>query len=191
MANRRFPLPLLLTLMLCLTATALLLDGLRGERAPTVQFGVLGVGPVSMTSLRGHPVIVNFWATTCSVCRRELPHLAELYLELHPRGLELIGVAMPYDPPNLVAEYVQRSSLPYPVALDIDGEIVETFGGVAATPTTFLISPEGIIVRRVEGRINFPGLRRHILALLPQVRPDRHGHPEAAPAGSTAQVARR
>jgi len=185
--GRGFPLSVLLTLVLCAAAAALTLDALRGPRAPRTAFTVLGADPVQMDNLLGRPLIVNFWATTCSICRREMPKLADLYRDLHPRGLELIGVAMPYDPPNLVAAFVQRSSLPYPVSLDIDARIVTAFGGVTATPTTFLISPEGRILRRLEGRIDFPALRRHVLTLLPRAQPGSRG--QAAPAGATAQLA--
>jgi len=181
-------LPLLCTFTVCTAAGALVLDALRGERAPQVQFTLIGAEPVQTAQLLGRPLIVNFWATTCSICRHEMPKLAELYREFHPRGLAMIGVAMPYDPPNLVAEFVQRSRLPYPVSLDIDGEIVEAFGDIAATPTTFLIAPDGTILKRREGRIDFPALRTQLLAILARPRPERPGSPEAAPAGVEIQI---
>ncbi|HEY7841223.1 MAG TPA: TlpA disulfide reductase family protein [Gammaproteobacteria bacterium] len=186
--DRRLPVPALLTLILCGATAVLMLGALRGERAPDVSFTLLGEDPVAMSSLRGRPLLVNFWATTCSVCRREMPKLAELYRELHPVGLELIGVAMPYDPPNLVAEHAKRAPIPYPVSLDIDGAIVAAFGGVAVTPTTFLMSPEGVILARYEGVLDFVELRRRILMLLRPARPSGPVDPDGAPARLTVQV---
>lgn len=187
--DRGFPLAALLTLLLCAATTALMLDALRGQRAPHVSFTLLGDRPVQMSSLLGRPLLVNFWATTCSICRREMPKLIELYRELHPLGLELIGVAMPYDPPNLVAEHAERSSIPYPVSLDIDGAIVGAFGGVSVTPTTFLIGPAGVILGRYEGVLDFGELRHRILMLIRPTRPWGPGVPDGAPARLTVQVA--
>jgi thiol-disulfide isomerase/thioredoxin len=181
-----------LVLALCAAVALLMLTALREEpelTAPSVRFSVLGTDGLRMEELRGRPVLVNFWATTCPVCRHEMPHLADLYRELHPRGLELIGVAMPYDPPNLVAAYARQASIPYPVALDIDAGVTAAFGGVGVTPTTFLIGPDGGILQRREGRLDFNALRRQILELIPAAAPNRPGNGEAAPAGATAQVA--
>jgi thiol-disulfide isomerase/thioredoxin len=186
--DRRLPVPALLTLILCGAAAVLMLGALRGQRAPDVSFTLLGEDPVAMSSLQGRPLLVNFWATTCSVCRREMPKLAELYRELHPVGLELIGVAMPYDPPNLVAEHAKRAPIPYPVSLDIDGAIVAAFGGVAVTPTTFLMNREGVILARYEGVLDFVELRWRILMLLRPPRPSGPVDPDGAPARLTVQV---
>ena len=158
----------------------LLLDAIEGPRAPDTRFALLGSEPVGMNSLLGDPLLVNFWATTCSICREEMPKLAKLYRELHPRGLEIIGVAMPYDPPNLVADYVERVSIPYPVSLDVDAEIVDAFGDVTVTPTTFLISPDGFVVRRYVGRLDFATLRVQIHALLPPAHIETPGGQPAA-----------
>lgn len=168
--RRGLRLAALVTLLFGAATVALLLDAVEGLRAPEARFVLLGSEPVSMDSLLGDPLLVNFWATTCSICREEMPKLARLYRELHPRGLEIIGVAMPYDPPNLVADYVGRTSIPYPVSLDVDAEIVDAFGDVTVTPTTFLISPDGFVLRRYAGRLDFSALRGQILAMLPRAR---------------------
>lgn len=181
--RRRLPLPLLLTLTVCAAVATLTLNGLHGQRAPRIAFTLLGTEPVPLEQLAGAPLIVNFWATTCTICRAEMPELADLYRDLRPRGLEMIGVAMPYDPPNLVAEFVQQHSVPYPIALDIDGSVVDAFGGVVATPTTFLISPDGVILRRIEGRLDFRLLRRDVRRLLRQ-------RPPAQPAARSRTVGR-
>ena len=60
-----------------------------------------------LRSLRGKPVLVSFWASTCPRCLDEIPHLIELYEELAPRGFEIIAIAMAYDPPNRVIAFIQ------------------------------------------------------------------------------------
>lgn len=100
---------------------------------------------IALPDLRGKAVLVTFWATTCGSCMAEIPHLIELYNRFHPRGFELIAVAMAYDPPNRVVAMAKDKNLPYTIALDITGEHANAFGGIWATPTTYLINPEGKI----------------------------------------------
>jgi thiol-disulfide isomerase/thioredoxin len=107
-------------------------------------------------------VLVSFWATTCSPCVAELPELIRLYQEWQRLGFELIAVAMPYDPPTRVLEFVRRHGVPYPVALDIDGKITSAFGGVPYIPAAFLIAPDGHIELSYTGRLDIVKARRII-----------------------------
>ena len=96
-----------------------------------------------------------------------MPHLIELYRELHPRGLEVIGVSMYYDPPIQVVEMIKRRNIPYPVVMDLDRKILTAFGmQTPLTPTTFLISPDGRIVLQKSGIIDMQHLRRDIENML-------------------------
>ena len=156
--------------------TVLLLGGLLWvwfspsglTNAPDISFPTLDGREISLAELRGRPVIITFWATTCPGCRKEMPHLIELYNELSPKGLEIIGVAMPYDPPNQVLEVYNREKIPYPIALDIDGKATRAFGDIMLTPTSFVIDPDGKIVRHKIGEMDIPGVKRQITELLSQ-----------------------
>ena len=132
------------------------------SQAPAVTFKTLDGRSLSLDDLRGRPVLVNFWATTCPGCIKEMPHLVELYEKLHPQGLEIIGVAMSYDPPNQVVALQERRGLPYPLTLDLDAKIAKAFGDVSLTPTTFLIAPDGRIVFQKIGEIDMPKLEATI-----------------------------
>jgi peroxiredoxin len=121
-----------------------------------------------LAELRGKPLLVTFWSTTCSGCIREMPHLIRLYEELSPRGLEIVGIAMAYDPPSQVLAMRKSRRIPYPVALDINADAARAFGDVRQTPTSFLIDPDGRIVYRKTGSMNTDKLRRDILAMLEQ-----------------------
>jgi peroxiredoxin len=134
--------------------------------APELGFTTLGGEDIQLAALRGRPVLVTFWATTCGGCMEEMPHLIELYNELQPRGLEIIGVAMHYDPPNQVQTVRERFQVPYPIVLDLQQEAALAFGNVRLTPTTFLISPEGRIVKQTVGEMDMERVRRDILAML-------------------------
>jgi peroxiredoxin len=113
--------------------------------APDVSFQLIDGRRLHLSRLEGRPVLVTFWSTTCGLCIREMPDLVRLYEQLGPRGLEIVGVAMPYDRPDHVVAMARRKGLNYPVALDIDGEVVRAFGEIRGTPTSFLIDPDGNI----------------------------------------------
>lgn len=138
------------------------------QKAPDITFTTLDGEKIELKSLRGKPTLVTFWATSCPGCIKEMPHLIELYHELHAKGLEIIGVAMPYDRPDHVIEMRKRKNIPYPIALDVNGEAVRAFGNVRLTPSSFLINPEGMIVKHKIGEMNMKKVHALIVDMLPK-----------------------
>ncbi|MEM6985027.1 MAG: TlpA disulfide reductase family protein [Pseudomonadota bacterium] len=134
--------------------------------APSVTFTTLKGERVDIATLRGKPLLVNFWATTCIGCVAEMPHLAELYREFEPNGFEIVGVAMYYDPPNQVLELTRQREVPYPISLDVDGQIGKAFGDVSLTPTSFLIDSQGKIVFHKIGELDMDLLHGKIESML-------------------------
>ena len=140
-----------------------LFAGLHRPVAPAeVEFIGLQGERFTLSSLKGKVVLVNFWATSCAVCVREMPKMAHTHEKYRQQGLETLAVAMAYDPPDQVFAYAQRNKFPFRVTLDIFGKAVQAFGGVRGTPTTFLIDRRGMIVQRVEGEPDFASLGRSI-----------------------------
>ena len=109
----------------------------------------------TLSSLKGKVVMVNFWATSCSVCVGEMPKVVQTFEKYREQGLETVAVAMSYDPPDRVFAYAQQNKLPFRVTLDIFGKAMQAFGGVRGTPTTFLVNRSGKIVQRFEGEPDF------------------------------------
>jgi len=138
--------------------------GLR--KAPPLVGKTLDGRTLTLEQLRGRPVLVTFWATTCPSCIEEMPHLIDLYKDLNPKGLEIIGVAMVYDPPAQVRAMAEQRQIPYPIVLDSEERIAQEFDNVRVTPTTVLISPEGRIVHYRLGLLDMPKLRSTIEAML-------------------------
>jgi len=127
--------------------------------APASTFTTLEGQTLSLDALRGKVVLINFWATSCPGCVKEMPDMVEVYREYKDRGFEIIAVAMSYDPPNYVQSFVQTRQLPFPVALDVSGEHARAFGNVQLTPTTFIIGKDGRILEQKLGEIDFVRLR--------------------------------
>ena len=136
------------------------------KTSPDISLVTIDGEQLQLASLRGKPLLVTFWATTCPGCIREVPHLIELYEELAPQGLEIIGIAMDYDPPNRVIAMRNARNIPYPLALDIHAEAARAFGNIRLTPTAFLIAPDGRIVYQQTGELSMAQLRQDILGLL-------------------------
>ncbi len=134
--------------------------------SPDITLKSIDGRAIALKDLRGRPVLVTFWATTCPTCLKEMPHLADLYRELSPRGLEIIGIAMYHDPPNRVLALHKSRGIPYPVVLDIEAEAARAFGDVRITPTSFLIDPDGLIVYRNSGVMNLENVRRKVLEMI-------------------------
>lgn len=128
--------------------------------APAVTFISLSGEKISTESLRGKVVMVNFWATSCTTCVKEMPQMVDTYNKFKAQGLEFVAVAMQYDAPNYVLNYTETRKLPFKVAMDTGGDIAKSFGDVALTPTTFVIDKQGKIIKRYVGEPEFPALHK-------------------------------
>ncbi|MDZ7736705.1 MAG: TlpA disulfide reductase family protein [Gammaproteobacteria bacterium] len=135
-------------------------------QAPAVTLKTIDGEAVELGELRGRPVLVTFWATTCQSCMKEIPHLIELHETYHDRGLSIIGVAMSYDPPDQVIEFTETHGLPYRIALDVEGDVARAFDDVMLTPTTFLIAPDGRIVMHKIGLFDTGKVRSLVETML-------------------------
>jgi len=134
--------------------------------APELKLYPLDNRPLSLQQLQGKPVLVTFWATSCTGCVKEIPHLIELHNKFAPRGFNIVAITMKYDPPSHVTELVKRRQLPYIVTMDIDGSASRAFDDIQLTPTSFLISADGRIVMKKIGDLNIESLTAKIETML-------------------------
>ncbi|POZ52497.1 TlpA family protein disulfide reductase [Methylovulum psychrotolerans] len=149
----------LLALGLALIGALAILAPVPLAFAPALQLTTLTGQTLTLSDWRGKPVIVTFWATDCAGCIKEIPPLRGLYQDYHARGLEMLAIAMYYDPPSHVVAMTGEQQLPYPVALDLTAASARAFGQVALTPTTFLIAPDGRIALQYTGLFDEQAIR--------------------------------
>jgi peroxiredoxin len=150
-----------------LVAGALGLSGCAsGDEAPASSFVLLDGTTTTTADLKGKVTLVNFWATTCVTCVKEMPSLVSTHQKYKDKGYETIAVAMSYDQPAWVANYAQSRQLPFKVALDNTGELAKNWGDVKLTPTTYLVDKQGRIVKRFVGEPDFAALHNLIEDLL-------------------------
>ena len=109
----------------------------------------------ALSDYRGKVVMLNFWATWCPPCRREMPSMQRLYEKYRERGLEVVAVNQ-FEDPDLVFEFTGRLSLEptFPILFDRESRVSEQFK-VKGLPTTYLLDREGKIRYRAIGGREF------------------------------------
>lgn len=130
------------------------------KSAPPATFVLLSGEKLSTADLKGKVYMVNFWATSCVTCVKEMPDMVRTYERFKGQGLEFIAVAMSYDPPMYVANFTETRKLPFKVAMDSQGAAAKAFGDVQLTPTTFVVDKEGRILKRYVGEPEWEGLHK-------------------------------
>ena len=105
---------------------------------------------IRLSDYRGKVVLVNFWATWCPPCRKEIPDLIRLQREYRSRGLQIIGVTYPPQKLAEVRRFVRRAKVNYPVGLGTE-ETKSRLSRSEALPTTIVIGADGRIRDIIEG----------------------------------------
>ncbi len=136
------------------------------DPAPNFNYTLLDGARLSTQALRGKVVLVNFWATSCVTCVKEMPALMSTHRKYQAQGFETLAVAMSYDPPAHVSNFAQSRDLPFGVVIDNTGAIAKAFSDVRLTPTTYLIDKRGAIAKRFVGEPDFAELHSLVEKLL-------------------------
>lgn len=159
-ASRRIWFKLLALLVIVALAVGAYFSMTKQEVIPDVTFVNLQGKKFTSQDLRGKVVMINFWATSCTTCVKEMPQMIATYDKYKKDGLEFVAVAMAYDPPNYVLNFVETRKLPFTIALDTQGELAKSFGNVQLTPTTFVVDKKGRIIKRYVGEPEFASLHQ-------------------------------
>jgi len=128
------------------------ISGVRpGDLAPDFTLETLAGDSVTLSELRGHPILVNVWASWCTPCKYEMPAIQKVYEELKDQGLVVLAVNLTKkDDLAAVSTFVQELSLTFPVLLDVDGQVEEAYQ-LRGLPSSFFIDGDGIIQSVVIG----------------------------------------
>jgi thiol-disulfide isomerase/thioredoxin len=122
----------------------------RGSAAPAFALSKLPApGDLSLDALRGEVVLLNFWATWCEPCEREMPAMQRLHEKLGPDGLHLVAVSVD-DTSDVVERFRQRFGLSFQILWDPDKRVSDVYQAYKY-PETLLIGRDGIIVERYIG----------------------------------------
>lgn len=121
--------------------------------APDFTLNDLKGNQVTLKDHRGRIVFLNFWATWCPPCRREMPSMERLYKQLKDRDFTMLAVDM-QESEKLVKAFISEFSLSFPALLDLNGDISSLYG-IRGLPTTYIIDREGMIIGKAVGPIDW------------------------------------
>jgi cytochrome c biogenesis protein CcmG/thiol:disulfide interchange protein DsbE len=120
---------------------------------------------VSSDEFKGKVRLIDFWATWCPPCRREIPDFIALQKQYGAKGLVVIGIAMDKQGAPVVAPFVKENAMTYPVLL-ADDKISADYGNIMSYPTTFLVDRDGNVVKRYIGFTEKATFEKDLKALL-------------------------
>jgi len=115
----------------------------EGKLAPNFLLETLDGKEMRLSDLRGQPVVINFWATWCQPCRKEVPELVAAYNSYRERGLVILGVNL-QEGKGIVRPFAEDFGMNFPILIDRDGEVGDEYR-VLCLPTTYFVDRDGVV----------------------------------------------
>jgi peroxiredoxin len=105
---------------------------------------------INLKDFKGKAVLLNFWATWCEPCKKELPSMQKIYDELKPDGIEIIGVSIDRNKKEQVKKYIRKYNLTFPILLDPNQKVRKDYF-ILGLPTSYLIGSDGKLKGFISG----------------------------------------
>lgn len=142
--------------------------GMVGKPAPDFTLPVAANGDagarLQLAELKGHPVVIDFWASWCGPCAMQAPILDRLARKYEGRGLVVLGVNID-DPPAVAKEYARRKGLSYPILVDPNDQAAGMYG-VSKLPSLIVVDRQGNVTSFMTGLIDEPSLDEAIASAM-------------------------
>lgn len=120
---------------------------------------------VNSSSFKGKVLLLTFFATWCGPCVEEVPVLVKLQADMMDAGFSVVGMSVDQQGPALVAKFVEKRAINYPVLL-AESKTSSDFGGIYGIPAAFLVNKAGNVVKKYTGYVNHTILEKDIRSLL-------------------------
>ena len=147
-----------------------------GDIAPDFDLETIDGGRFRLSDWRGQPVLINFWASWCGPCRREVPALIRALDEHGATGLTIVGVNIE-ESSSVAQNFVSEFGIDYDIPMDFDGAVFRAYGGggPSGPPRSFFINPDGVIVRIWAGQAPDEIVAEHTAEFAESYATDRVG----------------
>jgi peroxiredoxin len=122
-----------------------------GHAAPDFTLKNANGTEAALSDFRGKGVLINFWATYCPPCEKEMPYLENAYRRHKEQGIEILAINAA-EPTRIVNQFISQQKVTFPILLDRDGIVLEQYQ-VRNLPTSFFINAKGEIVKKVSGEL--------------------------------------
>lgn len=136
----------------------------EGEAAPDFELVSLEGERVKLSELRGQPVVLNFWATWCTPCRKEMPEFQKLVDQYGEAGLKVYGINVG-EAEVAVADFRERVGVRFPILID-EEETVQSDYRILPLPATFFVDQEGVIRGVYQYQMSLPQMEAEVTRLL-------------------------
>lgn len=137
----------------------------KGKPAPDFTLTTLTGEKASLSDYKGKVVMINFWATWCTYCDKEMPDLQKIYEENKDKDFVVLAVNVGEDK-KTAKDYIDKGGYSFPVLLDEDNTVAQTKYFVSAFPTTYYIGKDGNLIGAVQGMMTYPQMNQ----VLEQIR---------------------
>jgi len=120
---------------------------------------------IDSQAFQGKALLINFFATWCPPCRKEIPSLIDLHKKYGPQGFSVVGMSTDQGGGKLVAKFMKKMDINYPVLM-ADRETPRAFGNILGIPTSFLVDKNGFVRKRYDGYVDHKTLERDIQTVM-------------------------
>ena len=122
---------------------------------------------IRLSDFKGKGVMLNFWATYCKPCEKEMPHMEKLYPEYKEKGIEILAVSLDATE-TVIHQFIDKYNLTFPIMHDNNSQVNDLYK-IGPIPTTYFINSEGEIVEKIEGALTLERLEEYFM----QIQPDK------------------
>lgn len=136
-----------------------------GDIAPDFQLKTLDGKTIKLSDYKGQGVFLNFWATYCPPCKKEMPYIENQYQKFKNKGVTVLAVDVG-EPKLTVDKFVQRYDLSFPILLDSREEVLDPYG-IGPIPVTFLIDKNGKVVDRITAGLSEETIKQYMQKIKP------------------------
>jgi len=141
-----------------------LIARVNDQAAPEFTLIALDGTEVTLRDFEGKVLFLNFWATWCSPCRQEIPGFLEIYDKYKDEGMEILGVSLDPQGPDVIKPFAEKMKITYPLAM-ASNEIMQAYQPGQYIPATIIIDREGNIHNKHVGYMDKTQVEKMFLEL--------------------------